>query len=196
VKFGKTEEGAVWLDPDMTSPFRFYQYWINVEDTDVVRYLRFFTLLEADGVADLADKVESEPHQRAAQKALAEDVTRRLHGETGLAKARAATQALFGGDVTGLAADDIADVFSDVPSSEVAKEDLGGQGKALVDLMAEAGIASSKGDARRAIDGGGVYVNNVRVEDNSRFVTMDDTIGGRFLLVRKGKKQYHLVAIR
>ena len=196
VKFGKTEEGAVWLDPEMTSPFRFYQYWVNVEDADVVRYLRFFTLLDSTAIDDLADKVQAEPHARAAQRALADDVTRRLHGETGLAKARAATQALFGGDVTGLGADEIADVFADVPSSEVARGDLGGEGKSLVELMAEAGIASSKGDARRSIEGGGVYVNNVRVEDATRALTMDDAIEGRFLLVRKGKKQYHLVAVR
>jgi tyrosyl-tRNA synthetase len=195
VKFGKTEEGAVWLDPEMTSPFRFYQYWINVEDADVVKYLSFFTLLDAEVIADLSDKVTSEPQARAGQRALADDVTRRLHGETGLARARAATQALFGGDVTGLDADDIADVFADVPSSKVSREDLGGGGKSLVDLMAESGVASSKGDARRSIEGGGVYVNNVRVEDTSRAVTMADTIDGRFLLLRKGKKQYHLVAV-
>jgi len=195
VKFGKTEEGAVWLDPEMTSPFRFYQYWINVEDADVVKYLSFFTLLDAEVIADLADKLASEPQGRAAQRALADDVTRRLHGETGLARARAATQALFGGDVTGLDADEIADVFADVPSSEVSRDDLGGEGKSLVDLMAESGVASSKGDARRSIEGGGVYVNNVRVVDTSRTVTMSDTIEGRFLLLRKGKKQYHLVAV-
>jgi len=195
VKFGKTEEGAVWLDPEMTSPFRFYQYWINVEDADVVKYLSFFTLLDAEVIADLADKVTSEPQARAAQRALADDVTRRLHGETGLARARAATQALFGGDVTGLGADEIADVFADVPSSKVSRDDLGGEGKSLVDLMAESGVASSKGDARRSIEGGGVYVNNVRVEDTSRALTMSDTIDGRFLLLRKGKKQYHLVAV-
>jgi len=196
VKFGKTEEGAIWLDPDMTSPFRFYQYWINTEDADVVRYLSFFTLLDPDDIGDLADKVQSEPQARAAQRALADDVTRRLHGESGLAKARAATQALFGGDIAGLGADEIADVFADVPSSELAKEDLAGEGKSLVDLMAEAGIASSKGDARRSIEGGGVYVNNVRVADTARAVSMSDTIDGRFLLLRKGKKQYHLVAVR
>ena len=194
-KFGKTEEGAVWLDPEMTSPFRFYQYWINVEDADVVRYLSFFTLLETREIADLADKLESEPHARAAQRALADDVTRRLHGEDGLAKARAATQALFGGDVSGLGADEVADVFADVPSSEVSKEALGGEGKSLVDLMTESGVASSKGDARRSIEGGGVYVNNVRVEDATRALTGADTIDGRFLLIRKGKKQYHLVAV-
>jgi tyrosyl-tRNA synthetase len=196
VKFGKTEGGSIWLDPEMTSPFRFYQYWINVEDSDVVKYLSFFTLKDPGEIADLAHKVEAEPHARAAQRALAEDVTRRAHGETGLAKAAAATQALFGGDVTGLGADEIADVFADVPSSDIAKDALGGEGTSLVDLMAEAGIASSKGDARRSIDGGGVYVNNVRVEDATRSLTMDDTIDGRFLLIRKGKKQYHLVAVR
>jgi len=196
VKFGKTEEGAVWLDAEMTSPFRFYQYWINVEDADVVRYLSFFTLLDTQEIADLADKLESEPHARAAQRALADDVTRRLHGESGLAKARAATQALFGGDVSGLSADDVADVFADVPSSEVSKEALGGEGKSLVDLMTESGVASSKGDARRSIEGGGVYVNNVRVEDAARALTGADTIDGQFLLIRKGKKQYHLVAVR
>jgi tyrosyl-tRNA synthetase len=195
VKFGKTEEGAVWLDPEMTSPFRFYQYWINVEDADVVKYLSFFTLLDAEVIADLADKLASEPQARAAQRALADDVTRRLHGETGLSRARAATQALFGGDVAGLGADEIADVFADVPSSKVTRDDLGGEGKSLVDLMAESGVASSKGDARRSIEGGGVYVNNVRVDDTSRAVTMSDTIEGRFLLLRKGKKQYHLVAV-
>jgi tyrosyl-tRNA synthetase len=195
VKFGKTEEGAVWLDPELTSPFRFYQYWINVDDAEVVRYLRFFTLLNVDEIADLADKVEAEPHARAAHRALADDVTRRVHGETGLANAQAATQALFGGDVTGLGADAIADVFAEVPSSDVPREALGREGKLLVDLMTESGIASSKGDARRSIDGGGVYVNNVRVEEVTRSLTMDDTIGGRFLLVRKGKKQYHLVAV-
>jgi tyrosyl-tRNA synthetase len=196
VKFGKTEEGAIWLDAEMTSPFRFYQYWINVEDADVVKYLSFFTLLDAHEIADLADKVESEPQARAGQRALADDVTRRLHGESGLAKARAATQALFGGDVTGLGAAEIADVFADVPSSDVTRDALAAGGKSLVDLMVESGIASSKGDARRSIEGGGVYVNNVRVEDTTCAVTMDDTIEGRFLLLRKGKKRYHLVAVR
>jgi tyrosyl-tRNA synthetase len=195
-KFGKSVEGAVWLDAEMTSPFRFYQYWINVDDADVVRYLRFFTLLNAAEIAGLAGQVETEPQARAGQRALAEDVTRRVHGESGLAKARAATEALFGGDVTGLGAADIADVFADVPSSEVARDALGGEGKSLVDLMSEAGIASSKGDARRSIEGGGVYVNNVRVEAVGRALTLEDTIEGRFLLVRKGKKQYHLVAVR
>jgi len=195
-KFGKTEEGAVWLDAEMTSPFRFYQYWINVDDADVVKYLKFFTLLTQDRIEELAAEVESAPQARAAQRALAEDVTRRLHGETGLAAAERATRALFGGEVEGLSADEIADIFADVPSTELARDALGGEGKPLVDLLAEAGIASSKGDARRSIEGGGVYVNNVRVADVASVVTLAQAIEGRFLLIRMGKKRYHLVALR
>jgi tyrosyl-tRNA synthetase len=196
VKFGKTEEGAIWLDPAMTSPFRFYQYWINVDDADVVKYLKYFTLFDVGGIAELAHEVDSAPEKRSAQKALAEDVTRRLHGESGLARAQAATHALFGGEVSGLGADDIADIFGDVPSHEVAREALAGEGKSLVDLLAETGVAASKGDARRSIEGGGVYVNNVRVDGVARSMTMADAIEGRFVLLRIGKKRYHLVGIR
>ena len=196
VKFGKTEEGAVWLDAAMTSPFRFYQYWINVEDADAVKYLRYFTLLDVGRIAELEHDVATEPQKRAAQKALADDVTRRLHGETGLARAQQATRALFGGEVEGLCADDIADIFADVPSHDVAKEQLAGPGKALQDLLSETGIASSKGDARRSIEGGGVYLNNVRMDDVARSVTMGDVIEGRFLLIRMGKKRYHLIGVR
>jgi tyrosyl-tRNA synthetase len=195
-KFGKSEAGNVWLDPELTSPFRFYQYWINVDDADAVRYLNFFTLLDAGEIAALADALEAEPHRRAAQRALAEDVTRRLHGETGLAAAQRATRALFSGEVEGLGGDEIAEVFADVPSSEVSAEALGGDGLPLIDLLVECGLASSKGDARRSIEGGGVYVNNVRAEDVAETVTMERTIEGRFVLLRKGKKRYHLVAVR
>ncbi|MSR21872.1 MAG: tyrosine--tRNA ligase [Gemmatimonadetes bacterium] len=196
VKFGKTEEGAVWLDAAMTSPFRFYQYWINVEDADVVKYLKYFTLLDVRRIAELEHDLRTEPQKRSAQKALADDVTRRLHGETGLARAQQATRVLFGGEVEGLGADDIADIFADVPSHDVAKEQLAGPGKALVDLLSETGIASSKGDARRSIEGGGVYLNNVRMDDVARSVTMRDAIKGRFLLIRMGKKRYHLIGVR
>jgi tyrosyl-tRNA synthetase len=196
VKFGKTEEGAVWLDAGMTSPFRFYQFWINVDDADVVRYLKYFTLLEVDRIVELEHAVASSPGERSAQKALAEDVTRRLHGEAGLARARQATDALFGGGVAGLAADDIADIFADVPSHAIARSVLEGEGKLLVELLAETGIAASKGEARRSVEGGGVYLNNLRVDDVARRVTTNDTIDGRFTLIRIGKKRYHLVGLR
>ncbi len=195
-KFGKSEGSNVWLDPERTSPFRFYQYWINVEDADVVRYLKFFTLLSMAEIAELEDAVEREPHRRAAQKALAEDVTRRLHGESGLSGAQRATRALFSGDIEGLQADEVAEVFADVPSSEIAAEELGGEGASLVDLLVSSGLASSKGDARRSIEGGGVYVNGVRADSVETRVTMNETIDGRFVLLRKGKKSYHLVAVR
>jgi tyrosyl-tRNA synthetase len=194
-KFGKSEAGNVWLDASLTSPFRFYQYWINVEDADVVRYLNFFTLLPERERAEVADAVVAEPQARAGQKALAADVTRRVHGETGLAAARRATEALFGGDLTGLPADQIQDVFGDVPSSQIGGDALSGQGKPFVDLLVECGLASSKGDARRSIEGGGLYLNNERVGDASRAVTMDDALEGRFIVLRKGKKRYHLVAV-
>ena len=194
-KFGKSETGNVWLDPALTSPFRFYQYWINVEDADAVRYQKFFTLLDRDEIAELADALVKEPHRRAAQRALAEDVTRRLHGQAGLAAAERATKALFGGDIEGLSADEIADVFADVPSSELVREDLQGGGKLVIDLLLESGLASSRGDARRSIEGGGVYVNSVRVQGIDVTVSTEEAIEGRFLLLRKGKKRYHLVAL-
>lgn len=195
-KFGKTESGNVWLDPELTSPFRFYQFWINVEDADAVRYLKYFTLLGEDEIEELGGAVDSEPWKREAQKALAEDVTRRVHGEDGLARARRATEALFGGDVTGLGADEVQDIFSDVPSSEIPGEALDGEGTPLVDVLTATGVASSKGDARRSIEGGGVYVNNVRAEDVDQVVRSGDAIEGAFIVLRKGKKSYHLVAVK
>jgi tyrosyl-tRNA synthetase len=195
-KFGKTESGNVWLDPELTSPYRFYQFWINTSDADAVRYLKYFSLLTRPEIEELEEAVRSEPHRRSAQKALAEDVTRRVHGEGGLAGALQATSALFGGEITGIPADDIADIFADVPSSDLGHEALEGEGKSVVVLLEESGLASSKGDARRAIEGGGVYVNNLRVEDAGRMLTSSDPIEGRFLVLRKGKKNYHLVAVR
>jgi len=194
-KFGKTEAGNVWLDPQLTSPYRFYQFWINVEDQDVVRYLRYFSLLSRRDIDELAAAVAEEPHRRAAQQALAEEVTRRVHGQTGLALAQRASRALFGGDIEGLSAAEIADIFADVPSSRVSSGALEGRGTPLVDLMVGAGLATSRSDARRAIEGGGVYVNNRRVPDVDAAVTLDDTIESRFLILRKGKKNYHLVAV-
>ena len=194
-KFGKSEGGNIWLDPELTSPYRFYQFWINTDDDDVVTYLKYFSLHSQEQIEELAVAVESEPHRRAAQIALAEDVTRRVHGEAGLGHAREATEALFGGSIDGLDPDVIEEIFAGVPSSEVAREELAGEGKALVDLLVEAGVASSKGDARRSIEGGGVYLNNHRVTDVERRVSINDTLGGRFLLLRKGKKRYHLVAV-
>lgn len=194
-KFGKTETGAVWLDPERTSPYRFYQFWLNTEDRDAISYLKFFTLLDPDAVEDLAAALAEKPHERAAQRALAEDVTRRVHGGAGLARAQQATQVLFGGALEGLSGEEVADIFSDVPSSERRSQDLEGEGVPVLDFLSESGVASSKGDARRSIQGGGVYINNVRIEDPEKRVTLLDVLDGGFLVVRKGKKNYHLTKI-
>lgn len=194
-KFGKTEGGNVWLDPALTSPYRFYQFWINADDADVGRWLRFFSLRSRSEIEELEEASRAAPQGRAAQKALAEEVTRRVHGETGLARAEQATRVLFGGEIEGLGAEEVADIFADVPSSTVARGALAGEGMALVDLLADAGVASSKGDARRAIEGGGIYVNNHRAGDVAHRVVAGDAIEGRFLLLRKGKKSWHLVAV-
>jgi tyrosyl-tRNA synthetase len=194
-KFGKTEEGTVWLDPDRTSPFRFYQFWINTDDHDAVRYLRFFSLLDRPAIEAIEADAEAEPHRRHAQRALAEDVTRRVHGEDGLARAQQATEALFGGSIEGLGADEIADIFSDVPSCDVPRSELGGEGLGLLDLLVRSGLASSRGEARRNVEGGGIYLNSIRQEDVQGRVTADAAIEGRFLVLRRGKKTYHLVRV-
>lgn len=192
VKFGKTEAGTIWLDPERTSPFRFYQFWLNAEDADAIRYLKFFTLKERGEIEELAAALEERPGAREAQRALAEDVTARVHGETGLARARQATEVLFGGTLEGLGRDEIADVFADVPSSLISRDRLGGEGAPLVELLAEAGVTTSRGEARRAVEGGGIYLNNVRVEA-LRSITTEDLVEGEYLVVRKGKRQYHLL---
>ena len=194
-KFGKTEEGTIWLDARRTSPFRFYQFWLNADDRDARQYLRYFTLLGQDEVAALDAATEERPHERAAQKALAREVTERVHGADGLAKAEQATAVLFGGAIEGLGAGEVEEIFHDVPSSEVTPDALAGDGIGWVDLFAGTSLASSRGDARRSIEGGGAYLNNVRVDDPSRVVRAEDTVDGRFLVLRKGKKNYHLVRV-
>ena len=194
-KFGKTEAGAVWLSPERTSPYRFYQFWLNVDDGDVVAYLRYFTLLERERVEELAQAVEERPHTREAQRALAEDVTRRVHGETELERAQAASRVLFGGSVEGLSAEEVEEIFADVPSSGVARDRLGGEGLSVVDLLEETGVAPSRSEARRTVKGGGVYLNNHRVDELDRHVTVEDALDGSFVVLRKGKRNYHLVRL-
>lgn len=194
-KFGKTESGTVWLDPARTSPYRFYQFWMNTPDADAASYLRLFTLFPREEVEELEASIEAEPHRRLAQKALAADVTRRLHGEDGLGRARKASEVLFGGEVEGLEAGEIADIFADVPSSRVTRGDLQEGGLPLVDLLHGSGLAVSKSDARRAIAGGGVYVNNRRVAEVAARVAPHDTLHGEFVVLRRGKKRYHLVRV-
>jgi tyrosyl-tRNA synthetase len=194
-KLGKTEAGAIWLDPKRTSPYRFYQYWLNTDDAAVIEYVKCFTWLNQAEIAELEHAVQERPHQREAQRTLARELTRIVHDETALAKAEQASQALFGGDITGLEAADIADIFADAPSSQIPKSTFEGEGVSVVDLLADTGLTQSKGSARRLIQGGGVYLNSGRVTDIDQMVNLSQSIEGRFLVLRKGKKNYHLVKI-
>jgi len=194
-KFGKTEAGTVWLDPNLTSPFRFYQFWLNAEDNDVGRYLRYFTFLDRQAIEQLEDETRQSPESREAQRALAREVTRMVHGEEHVSRAERASTVLFGEDISTLAADDVLSVFDDVPSSTVGAEKLSGEGVAVVELLASSGLTTSKGEATRLIRGGGVYVNNRRITDERARLRPSDAIEGRLFILRKGAKQNHLVKI-
>ena len=195
VKFGKTEAGAVWLDPARTSPYRFYQFWLNVDDADAGRYLRFFTLKPREEIGELEAALAAHPERREAQRALAADVTGRMHGADGLGRAERATEVLFGGSLEGLGGADIEDIFADVPSSTVGRDALSGDGLALVEALAEVGVVSSRGEARRALQQGAVYLNNERVTEPERRLAESDAIEGGFVVLRHGKRRYHLVRI-
>jgi tyrosyl-tRNA synthetase len=194
-KLGKTERGTIWLSAERTSPYRFYQFWYNQEDANVIDYLKYFTWLDVNEIADLTDQVALKPEARAAQRVLAEEMTRMVHGESALTSAVQASKALFGGDIIGLSADEIQDIFTDVPSTVVKKHDFEGAGMPVIDLLVKAEIARSKGEARRSIRGGGIYLNNVRVLDENRQVSITDAIEGKFLVLRKGKRYYNLVKV-
>ena len=196
-KFGKTAAGdSVWLDPERTSPFRFYQFWLNSADEQVVDYLKYYTFLTRDEIDALAHEVDARPEQREAQRRLAQEMTEMVHGPTALEKAELASDVLFGGELTGLDAADIADIFADVPSSEVSKTALEDGGTSVIDLVADSGLAPSRGQAKRDIKGGGIYLNNRRVNELGRQATLSDAIEGQFLVLRKGKKTYHLIRVR
>jgi tyrosyl-tRNA synthetase len=195
VKFGKTEAGAVWLDPKLTSPYRFYQFWLNTDDRDVLMYLKFFTWLSKDEIDQLEQSVKTAPEKRAAQRRLAREVTSMLHGETELDKAVRASDVLFGKEISGLSVAEILDVFADVPSTELERSKLDGDGFTLGDALVIAGLAPSKGEAKRLVQGGGVAVNNARVDDVRKPISASDFIDGQVLVLRKGAKHYHLIRI-
>jgi tyrosyl-tRNA synthetase len=194
-KLGKTEAGTIWLDHKRTSPYRFYQFWLNTDDRDVIRYLKYFTWLTRPQIEELDQALSGRPEERAAGRRLAREMTRMVHGETALAKAQQASQVLFGGQVSGLSVDVLQEIFTDVPSSDVPKLQLEGSGLPLVGLLVATGLASSKGDARRLIESGGIYLNNARVNDAAQAVSLADSIEGKLLLLRRGKKSYHLVRV-
>ena len=195
-KFGKTESGSVWLDPKRTSPYHFFQFWLNTDDRDVINYIKYFTFLDEERVIELAAGVSEHPEQREAQRVLAREVTRMMHDETALVKAEQASAVLFGGEISGLSAGEFVEICADVPSSELAKDQLSGAGISVVDLVAGSSLAKSKGEARRSIQEGGISVNNHKVGDEKQMITLNDVIEGSFLVLRKGKKNYHLVKVK
>lgn len=189
-KFGKTAGGAVWLDPKKTTPYEFYQFWANSDDRDVVKYLKYFTFLEKEQIDELAQKVETEPHKREAQKMLAEEMTRFVHGEEMLEQAKRITAALFSGDIRSLTADEIEQGFKEMPTYEASKD-----AKNIVDWLVDLGIEPSKRQAREDITKGAISINGERVNDIAVEITAEQAIGGRFIIVRKGKKSYSLVKL-
>ena len=193
-KFGKTEAGAIWLDPKRTSVYKFYQFWINTDDRDVIRYLKYFTFLPQDGIATLEKAHLENPGARAAHKALAKAATDLIHGEHATSEAVRASEILFGGELAGISESTFNDIVGEVPSKEIEKAKLDGEGIPLVELLVHSGLCPSKGQARKDIEGGGVNINNVREPIAARNVTANDLLFGKHILLRKGKKNYVVVS--
>jgi tyrosyl-tRNA synthetase len=191
-KFGKTEEGAVWLDPQRTSPYRFYQFFVNTEDSMVAAYLRKFTLLSPGDIEALEAKHLANPAAREAHRALAREVTTIVHGKTACDDAVKASEIMFGGGLDGITEALFNDVAGEIPTKGLEKSKLEGPGSSLTDLLVYSGLCPSKGQARKDIEGGGIYLNNVRVAEAARAVAHGDLLFGRFILLRKGKRSYSL----
>lgn len=190
-KFGKTESGAIWLAPELTSPYAFFQFWVNADDRDVVTYLKVFTDLSREEIDDLADQTEHKPAARAAQRILAEQVTSLLHGEAETRKVIAASQALFGrGELRELSAATLDSVMAEAPTGEVRLAD----GATIIDLLVTSGLVESKSAGRRAVKEGGAYVNNIKVTDEEWRPTAADLLEGGWLVLRRGKR--HTAGVR
>ena len=186
-KYGKTEGGALWLDPEMMSPYAFHQFWLNVEDEKVAEMLRIFTFLPREEIEALEKQTADEPWKRAAQRRLADEVTTLVHGAEETEQAKAAAAALFGGgDLHSISTTTLAAAVREAGSTSVSRSDL----PSVVDLFVETGLAKSKGEARRTISEGGAYLNNERVEDPERVPTEADLLGGAWLVLRRGKKNF------
>ncbi len=192
-KYGKTAEGAVWLDAKKTSPYRFYQFFVNADDADVVTLLKRLTFLSREEIEALEARVRTRPEAREAQRALAREMTTLVHGAEATATALAASEILFGGAVHDVSEAAFAEVVGEAPTSDLARTAFEGAGTPIVDLVVRAGLAPSKGEGRRAVESGGVYLNNVRVDGPARAVTTADLLFGKFVLLRKGKRSYAVV---
>ncbi|CAL28240.1 tyrosine--tRNA ligase [Staphylococcus carnosus] len=187
-KFGKSEAGTVWLDAEKTSPYELYQFWINTTDADVIKFLKYFTFLDKEEIERLEQSKEEAPHLREAQKALAENVVRFIHGEGALNDAIRISEALFSGDLKALSSDELREGFKDVPQAEVSNATTN-----IVDFIVEAGISSSKRQAREDVSNGAIYINGEREQDLKYEISEADKIDNEFTIVRRGKKKYFMV---
>ena len=190
-KFGKSAGGAVWLDPEKTTPYEFYQFWLNQDDRDVIKYIKYFTFLEKEEIEALETAVQEEPHKRQAQKRLAEEVTRFVHGEAALQDALKITNALFTGDVQQLNADEIEQGFKNMPTFESEKVDQN-----LATWLVDLGIEPSRRQSREDIQNGAISINGEKITDLEHVWTPEQSFEGRFVLVRRGKKKYFLVKLK
>jgi tyrosyl-tRNA synthetase len=195
-KFGKTVAGAVWLDSSKTSVYRFYQFWINTDDRDVIRYLKFFTFLSQEEIAGLETKHNQDPGAREAHKTLARATTDLIHSPSATAEAIRASEILFGGNLDGVSESTFNDIVGEVPTKEIDKAKLDGAGLPFVELLIHAGLCPSKGQARKDVEGGGLNINNIREANAARIVTANDLLFGKHILLRKGKKNYVVVTAR
>ncbi len=193
-KMGKTESGAVWLDPNRTSPYHFYQYWINVDDADIPNVLRFFTDLSEQETIELLAEHEKDPGKRLPQKQVAMELTRLVHGDKGLQTAEKATGIFFGAEISELADSQLGSIFADVPSVEIPRAQLE-EGLPIIDALVMTKLAASKGDARRTLQQGGAYLNNRPVSEIDRKLTVADLASESILVLRSGKKRYALVKV-
>jgi tyrosyl-tRNA synthetase len=191
-KYGKTESGTIWLDPRRTSPFTMYQFFLNSTDDTVGTYLRFFTFLSHAEILALDTDTAEHPERRSAQRALAGAVVSLVHGEAELARCEEASEALFNEEIASLSEDMLLAVTDDAPSTEVARTDIE-KGLPLVDVLERTGLAKSRGEARRTIDQGGAYVNNRRQSDSGRVLGADDLLHGRYVVLRKGRRDVHVL---
>ncbi|HGH7374792.1 TPA: tyrosine--tRNA ligase [Staphylococcus aureus] len=187
-KFGKSESGAVWLDAEKTSPYEFYQFWINQSDEDVIKFLKYFTFLGKEEIDRLEQSKNEAPHLREAQKTLAEEVTKFIHGEDALNDAIRISQALFSGDLKSLSAKELKDGFKDVPQVTLSNDTTN-----IVEVLIETGISPSKRQAREDVNNGAIYINGERQQDVNYALALEDKIDGEFTIIRRGKKKYFMV---
>jgi tyrosyl-tRNA synthetase len=192
-KMGKTEKGAIWLDPNRTSSYEFYQYWKTVEDADVMRCIAYLTEIDRVEYDALSESVQHEPGKRAAQVRLAQWMTELIHGDEGLRAAEQASEILFGGQIGDATDASLGAIFADVPSKEVPRSKLDGEGYWIVEALQDAGLASSGGEARRSIKEGGAYVNNIRATDEKQRLSEADLASETVMVLRKGKRKYALL---